>query len=351
MGGTATGTVTYYPVAGAMRVNSTLYFVLKDNLGSASVVTDSTGTTVGEDRFYPFGETRFTTGNMQTDKLFTGQRQIMGLGIYHYGARFYSPKLGRFLSADTIVPGYANPQRLNRYSYVLNNPIRYRDPSGHKPCDADGKGGCIVSSEPFTKGQVVSRLRRYGVRVSGNWSYENAYAAFAGVDLVGTKLAQSVGGSAEDAFKKAVTSVNFEWNDAICGKQTDRCYADANSFPTIKFYSKYWAGLQDDNGNNLVDPIPLATPALTPKVVIHELGHGFDSRTGRAFNQALINKDIIDKTGFGVVVGGGGQHEVTADLFTNYILDTFTGPSTNGTDLQQFMNTNIVTWVNIASTP
>ena len=53
----------------------------------------------------PFGETRFTTGAMKTDKLFTGQREITRLGIYHYRARFYSPKLGRFLSADTIVPG------------------------------------------------------------------------------------------------------------------------------------------------------------------------------------------------------------------------------------------------------
>jgi len=70
-------------------------------LGSASVVTDSSGNTVGEDRFYPFGETRLTTGSIFTDKLFTGQRELAGLDIYHYGARFYSPKLGRFLSADT----------------------------------------------------------------------------------------------------------------------------------------------------------------------------------------------------------------------------------------------------------
>ena len=56
---------------------------------------------------------------------------MAGLDIYHYGARFYSPKLGRFLSADTIVPGAANPQAYNRYSYVLGNPLRYTDPTGH----------------------------------------------------------------------------------------------------------------------------------------------------------------------------------------------------------------------------
>jgi hypothetical protein len=61
------------------------------------------------------GETRLVTGTMNTDKLFTGQREIAGLGIYHYGARFprsapeaerrgYSPKLGRFISADLMAP-------------------------------------------------------------------------------------------------------------------------------------------------------------------------------------------------------------------------------------------------------
>jgi len=51
--GTVTGTTTYYPAGGAMRVNGTLYFVLKDKLGSASVVTDASGNTVGEQRYYP----------------------------------------------------------------------------------------------------------------------------------------------------------------------------------------------------------------------------------------------------------------------------------------------------------
>src|SRR3990172_6528553 len=82
-------------------------------------------------RFYPYGESRLVSGTMPTDKLFTGQRAIDDLGIYNYGARFYSPKLGRFLSADTIVPSFANPQSFNRYSYVLNNPLKYTDPTGH----------------------------------------------------------------------------------------------------------------------------------------------------------------------------------------------------------------------------
>jgi uncharacterized repeat protein (TIGR01451 family) len=92
-GGSVTRTVTYYPVGGAMRIDGTLYFVLRDHLGSASVVTESDGDLVtgAEARYYPFGESRFSTASMLTDKLFTGQREMTDLGIYHYNARFYSP--------------------------------------------------------------------------------------------------------------------------------------------------------------------------------------------------------------------------------------------------------------------
>ncbi len=91
---------------------------------------------------YAFGETRFSTGNMFTDRLYTGQRWIAELGIYHFNARFYSPKLGRFLSADTMMSGFANPQNLNRFSYAANNPLRYTDPTGHMICEVcPGEGG------------------------------------------------------------------------------------------------------------------------------------------------------------------------------------------------------------------
>jgi RHS repeat-associated protein len=140
-GGTVTGTRTYYPAGGAMRVDGTRYYMLKDHLSSASVVTNQSGTIVGEDRFYPFGETRFTTGDMQTDKLFTGQRAMAGLGIYHYNARLYSPKLGRFLSADSIVPGYA----MNN-SFCCTDSTRHWVPQG---C------GCTGTTRTMASGGIA----------------------------------------------------------------------------------------------------------------------------------------------------------------------------------------------------
>jgi RHS repeat-associated protein len=78
-----------------------------------------------------FGDCRISTDTSGTDRLFTGQR-LDTTGLYYYNARYYDPEIGRFISADTIVANPANPQYFNRYSYVLNNPLKYTDPSGMK---------------------------------------------------------------------------------------------------------------------------------------------------------------------------------------------------------------------------
>jgi len=70
-------------------------------------------------------------GNLPTDHTFTGQIEDDSTGLQYFNARYYSGSLGRFISADTIVPGAGNPQAFNRYSYSLSNPLKYIDPSGH----------------------------------------------------------------------------------------------------------------------------------------------------------------------------------------------------------------------------
>jgi RHS repeat-associated protein len=70
-------------------------------------------------------------GNLPTDHTFTGQVEDDSTGLHFYNARYYSNVLGRFISADSIVPGAGNPQAFNRYSYSYNNPLNYIDPSGH----------------------------------------------------------------------------------------------------------------------------------------------------------------------------------------------------------------------------
>ena len=101
-----------------LRQGSTLYYLLTDHLGSTALVTNASWGVVGQQRYHPYGAGRPTDTALPTDYRFTGQRREGTIRLYDYGARFYDPLLGRFLSADTLVPQPGNPQALNRYVQV-----------------------------------------------------------------------------------------------------------------------------------------------------------------------------------------------------------------------------------------
>jgi len=109
---------------------STLYYLRSDHLGSTSVTMDASGTKIGEMRYKPYGEIRYTDGISPTDISYTGQR-LDSTGLMFYQARYYSPLAGRFTSADTVVPSPSDPQQFNRYAYARGNPVKYIDPNGH----------------------------------------------------------------------------------------------------------------------------------------------------------------------------------------------------------------------------
>lgn len=102
-----------------------------DHLGSTSLLTDESGAVVEETRYYPFGVVR--EGGVLSRYLYTGQEADGETGLYYYGARFYDPVLARFVQPDSLLPDLYDPQLLNRYSYVVNNPIKYIDPTGNWP--------------------------------------------------------------------------------------------------------------------------------------------------------------------------------------------------------------------------
>ena len=83
----------------------------------------SRGNLLSQARYAPYGQVRWDGGTLMPTKFaFTGQRQG-GFGLMDYNARFYSPKLRRFISSDTIVPGGGNAQAFARFASVLNNPV------------------------------------------------------------------------------------------------------------------------------------------------------------------------------------------------------------------------------------
>lgn len=64
------------------------------------------------------------------ERNYTGQR-LDDTGLLYYGARYYDPAAGRFISPDTLIPDPSDPLDYNRYLYARGNPLKYNDPTGH----------------------------------------------------------------------------------------------------------------------------------------------------------------------------------------------------------------------------
>jgi RHS repeat-associated protein len=111
--------------------NKAKYF-LTDQIDSVKVVTDDSGDVVTRMEYLPYGETWFQEGDESNAPKFNSQELDSETNFYYYNARFYDPSICRFVTADTVIDGEGSAAGWNRFSYVKNNPIIYKDPTGHK---------------------------------------------------------------------------------------------------------------------------------------------------------------------------------------------------------------------------
>ncbi len=133
------GVVTKYIAVGdeilaAKRKSGTTItrlFYHADHLGSVHLVTDVNGALVQRVEYKPWGEVARQVGNVEATRRFTGKElDDPEIGLHYYDGRYYSALVGRFVSPDPFVPAPGSPQSLNRFAYVLNNPVNLIDPTG-----------------------------------------------------------------------------------------------------------------------------------------------------------------------------------------------------------------------------
>lgn len=87
----------------ATRKGGTLHYVHADHLNSSSMETSASGAQAASRTYYAYGSTRASSGSLQTDRTFTGQKSD-GTGLLYYNARYYDPALGVVLSPDSLSP-------------------------------------------------------------------------------------------------------------------------------------------------------------------------------------------------------------------------------------------------------
>jgi RHS repeat-associated protein len=119
----------YSPPNGALAVN----YAHLDHLGSTRLLTNSKQVVTESDDYYPYGES-ISSGNFEPLK-FTGKERDSESGLDNFGARNSASTLGRFMTPDpkiTSLRHLLNPQKWNKYPYVLNNPLSLVDPNGQE---------------------------------------------------------------------------------------------------------------------------------------------------------------------------------------------------------------------------
>jgi RHS repeat-associated protein len=145
---------------------------------------------------------------MFTGYKFTGKERDSETGLDYFGARYYASNMGRWLSPDwsgspSPVPcaKLENPQSLNLYSYVLNNPLSLVDPDGHASATCGGKDGSTCKVTVMQIKQIVNFYDKKGnvvssVRVTTNMSVVSNSKSGAVVSASATATAANVSGRA-----------------------------------------------------------------------------------------------------------------------------------------------------------
>jgi RHS repeat-associated protein len=114
----------------ARHQDNKTYFLHPDHLGSTVFVTDETGATIQKTIYYPWGQAWATAGSLKDNRFASMDPRDAETGNDPTLFRLYNPRLYRWLSPDALAGNILNPQSLNRYAYVLNNPTNLIDPLG-----------------------------------------------------------------------------------------------------------------------------------------------------------------------------------------------------------------------------
>ncbi len=133
------GTVAAYTTHSAVGRPAALQYYHRDHLGTTVLVTDSAGGVVARFSHDAWGRRRNSdwstiltdTSALAVDRGFTGHEHYDLFELIDMNGRIYDPVLGRFASADPFIQDPTNLQCLNRYSYCVNNPLSFTDPSGY----------------------------------------------------------------------------------------------------------------------------------------------------------------------------------------------------------------------------
>ena len=160
---------------------SETYYAVTDHQGSVLKLVDSKVKSKYEATFTPFGVRTIVKNNLGYNfpRGYTMHEHLDQFGVINANARLYDPYLARFLSPDPYIQEPTNPQNFNRFSYCLNNPLKYSDPTGELAWFLP----MVIGGAVFGTGNLASHVIRGDVNNWGNGLKYFGQGATAGVVL------------------------------------------------------------------------------------------------------------------------------------------------------------------------
>jgi RHS repeat-associated protein len=290
-------TVFAYDAAGMLvaeysnrvEANGTLYMT-QDYLGSTRVVTNAGGAVKSRHDYLPFGEEISADADWRTTgrgyvgatvrKKFSGKERDDETGLDYFIARFYSSEQGRFISVDPTrikLKNIIDPQDLNRYSYVANNPLKFIDPDGME------KITIIITTvitQKTVKAPETRTLHPYPYRIFGGGPKTKH------VIKIETDPTKNNGSPVYKNESYTSVFATVEYNDR--GKEIDRGLASGN---TLKFdVSRQGDSVVIHASGNESNPLVPEAPGITFDFTLVVTSAGPDTT-------ALIN-GVGDHDGF-----------------------------------------------------
>lgn len=255
--------------------NWNIYYICRDYQGSITHIVDANGSLKQELSYDPWGRLRdpntqqvYAVGAEPVLFLargYTGHEHLTVFGLINMNARLYDPALGRFLSPDSYVQSPDNSQNFNRYSYCLNNPLRYSDPTGLLTWN-DVFGGIalvagvvleIVGLPVIGTALIVAGFSHFASTIDQmqnsnmNWNQASNYAGFqfsTTININGPTAKEknyansnetfnpSIDKKSDDSFERDLKVNNSKGNNELVNSENN--YGGANGL-TIYNYSKF----------------------------------------------------------------------------------------------------------------
>jgi trimeric autotransporter adhesin len=272
--------------------NNGLHFYLNDVVGTRRIQTDYAGVMEQSCSGLPFGDDLDCSNSTQfpTEHHFTGKERDAETGLDYFGARYYASNLGRMMSPDPFIPfnlkkdefqaWISDPQHWNKYAYVLNNPLKFTDPTG------------LTETIYYSTNNLTDEQKKF---------FNEHKDAVLGA--IGKKLNEA--GIKDVVFKDGASLSNSQVTSILSNnpKGVALLSFGNSSFGPWHPDSGTYGGTRTDNSVVLMGNLQAGKPDASTlifrlgEVGAHELGHGmgFYSRPGIFSFMMPWNRDLMNE--------------------------------------------------------